>query len=369
MSIRRNIGVRILCLALIGVPTVAPSLAEAACGAVSCFIVIGSQQQIPQKGLLTMNVFYTLTPMSQQEGTSAVIPAVDQDRRRLILDHHREVRSLTQTATLDLNYGVTDRFGIEVTLPYLSRPHHHIDGLGESNGGAGNNVDFYDNGMGDMRLTAKYNLLPTLTSMVVTGVGIELPTGKWNSRAANNGVQESPLQLGRGQVGLIGSVYQTYELLPHRLNQFSFASYRHTFRNNAGYQFGDEYTLNAGFNLVTVPWLVLTQQVNYRYLTHDNMSASLRRSATPSDTPYPDDPIVVDPLIRDRRVPNTGSTYLAYTPGFQINADDTTSFYFFAQIPVARDFNNNLAQDVSYTFGLTKYFDTNAWGKKPATEG
>jgi hypothetical protein len=369
MSIRRHIGVRILCLALIGATTSGPSPAEAACGAVSCFIVIGSQQQIPQKGLLTMNVFYTLTPMSQQAGTSAVIPAVDQDRRRLILDHHREVRSLTQTATLDLNYGVTDRFGIEVTLPYLSRPHHHIDGLGESNGGAGNNVDFYDNGLGDMRLTAKYNLLPTLTSMVVTGVGIELPTGKWNSRAANNGVQESPLQLGRGQVGLIGSVYQTYELLPHRLNQFSFASYRHTFRNNAGYQFGDEYTLNAGFNLVTVPWLVLTQQVNYRYLTHDNMSASLRRSATPSDTPYPDDPIVVDPLIRDRRVPNTGSTYLAYTPGFQINADDTTSFYFFAQIPVARDFNNNLAQDVSYTFGLTKYFDTNAWGKKSATEG
>jgi hypothetical protein len=330
--------------------------AEAACGAVTCFIVIGSQQQIPQKGLLTMNVIYTLTPMSLQSGTSGVIPAVDQSRRRLILDHHRETRSITQTAMLDLNYGVTDRFGIEVTIPYLSRVHHHIDGLGESNGGAGNNVDFYDNGLGDTRIIAKYNVLPTLRSMVVTGFGVELPTGKWNSRAANNGVQEAPLQLGRGQVGLIGSVYQTYELIPHRLNQFSYASYRHTFRNNDGYQFGDEYLLNAGFNLVTVPWLVLTQQVNYRYLTHDNMSASLRRSATPSDPVFPDDPIVVDPLIRDRRVPNTGSTYLAYTPGFQINVDDTTSVYFYSQIPVARDFNNNLAQDVSFTFGLTKYF-------------
>ncbi|MEW6543441.1 MAG: hypothetical protein AB1411_07505 [Nitrospirota bacterium] len=333
-----------------------PSRAEAACGSVTCFIVIGSQQQIPQKGLLTVNMFYTLTPMSLQSGTTGVIPAVDQDRRRLILDHHRETRTITQTATLDLNYGVTDRFGIEVTIPYLSRSHHHIDGLGEANGGAGNNIDFYDNGLGDTRITLKYNVLPTLTSMVVTGFGVELPTGKYNSRDAANGVMEAPTQLGRGQVGLIGSVYQTYELIPHRLNQFSFASYRHTFRNNAGYQFGDEYTLNAGFNLVTFPWLTLTSQVNYRYLVHDNMSASLFRSATPSDTPYPDDPIAIDRNIKDRRVPNTGSTYLAYTPGFQISIDDTTSLYFYSQIPVARDFNNNLAQDVSFTFGLTKYF-------------
>lgn len=330
--------------------------AEAACGSVSCFVVIGSQQQIPQKGLLTMNVYYGLTPQRLLSGTSGVIPAVDQDQRRLILDHHKEVRTITQTATMDLNYGVTDQFGIEVTLPYLARTHQHIDGLGEANGGGGTPIGFSDNGIGDLRITAKYNVLPTLRSMVVTGFGVELPTGKYNSRDTSNLVMEAPTQLGRGQVGLIGSVYQTYELIPHRLNQFSFASYRHTFRNNAGYQFGDEYLLNAGFNLVTVPWLVLTSQVNYRYLTHDNMSASLERSQTPSDPGYPGDPIVIDPLIRDRRVPSTGSTYLAYTPGFQINFNDTTSLYFFSQIPVARDFNNNLAQEVSFTFGLTKYF-------------
>lgn len=318
--------------------------------------MIGAQQQIPQKGLLTMNVIYSLTPQRLLSGTSGVIPAVNQDQRQLILDHHREVRTITQTATLDLNYGVTDRFGIEVTLPYLARTHHHQDGLGEDNGGDGTPVGFSDNGIGDLRITAKYNVLPTLRSMVVTGFGVELPTGKYNSRDTSNLVMEAPTQLGRGQVGLIGSVYQTYELIPHRLNQFSFASYRHTFRNNAGYQFGDEYLLNAGFNLVTVPWLVLTQQVNYRYLTHDNISASLSRSAVPSDADYPGEPVVLNPLIRDQRVPSTGSTYLAYTPGFQINFNDTTSFYFFSQIPVARDFNNNLAQEVSFTFGLTKYF-------------
>ncbi|WP_447973573.1 transporter [Nitrospira sp. Kam-Ns4a] len=333
-----------------------PHEGNAACGSVTCFIVIGSQQQIPQKGLLTVNMFYTFTPMSLQGGTSGVIPAIDQNQRRLILDHHRETRTITQTATLDLNYGVTERFGFEVTVPFLSRIHHHIDGLGETNGGAGDNVDFYDNGLGDMRLTAKYNLLPTLRSMLVAGFGVELPTGKWNSRDASGGVMEAPSQLGRGQVGLIGSLYQTYELIPHRLNQFSFASYRHTFRNNAGYQFGDEYLLNGGVNIVTVPWLVLTAQVNYRYLVHDNISASLERSQTPSDPGFPGDPIVLDAAIRNRRVPNTGSTYLAFTPGFMITASEKTQIYFYSQIPVVRDFNNNLAQDVSFTFGLTYYF-------------
>ena len=37
--------------------------AKASCGAVSCFVVIGSQQQVPQAGLLTVNAIYNYTPM------------------------------------------------------------------------------------------------------------------------------------------------------------------------------------------------------------------------------------------------------------------------------------------------------------------
>lgn len=109
-----------------------------------------------------------------------------------------------------------------------------------------------------------------------------------------------------------------------------------------------------------MPWLVLTSQFNYRYLTHDNISASLERSRVPGDVPFPDDPIVLDAVIKDRRVPNTGSTYFAYTPGFMLSLGESTQFYFFAQIPAARDFNNNLAQGVSYVFGITQYFQAPA---------
>jgi len=365
MSKRTGLYAFILCAISIGVGVLAAPAAQASCGAVQCFVVIGSQQQVPQKGLLTVNGIYNYTPMRTLGGTSGIISAVDQSGRRLILDHHQETRTITQTVTLNLNYGVTDRFGLEVNIPYLKRKHRHIDGLGEDGvNGEGEPQHFSDNGIGDIRVTAKYNVLPTLRSMVVMGFGVDIPTGDTGARESTGGIMESPTQLGRGNAGLIGSAYQTYELIPHRLNQFAYASYRHTFRNNEGYQFGDEYLLNVGLNYVVQPWLTLMGQFNYRYLVQDKMSASLERSQTPADPTFPDDPIVLDPTITNRGVPNTGSTYLAFTPGLQVslgelvNASWTkmTSLYFYSQIPVARDSNNNLAQGTSFIFGVTRSF-------------
>lgn len=335
--------------------------ARASCGAVSCFVVIGAQQQIPQQGVLTVNGIYNYTPMRLLSGTTGIIPAADQARQRLILDHHQEVRTITQTYTLDLNYGITDRLAVEFTLPYLKRKHQHIDGLGESASEAGEPVNFSDNGIGDMRVTAKYNVLPALRHNVVMGFGLELPTGDTRARDSSGQILESSGQLGRGHVGLIGSIYQTYELIPHRLSQFAFASYRHTLRNQDGYQFGDEYQFNVGLNLVTAPWLVLTNQFNYRYLLHDNVTANLEQSAAPLAG---EEPTVIDPRVLDRRVPNTGSTYFSYTPGFQLDLGalvkssftEATSMYFMAQIPLARDSNNNLAQGTSFIFGFTRSF-------------
>jgi hypothetical protein len=312
--------------------------ARAACGAVSCFIVIGSQQQVPQKGLLTVNGIYAYTPMERLDGTNGLIPEVDVQTRRIIPNHHRELNTVTQTFTLDMNYGVTDHLGLQVTVPYLIRRHDHFH---FHQGADAELLHFRDRGIGDIRVTAKYNWLATLRSMVVTGVGVELPTGDNRQVETGGVISEPPIQLGRGQVGLVGTLYQTYELIPHRLNQFSFASYRHTFRNNDGYQYGDEYLINAGFNLVTVPWLVLTNQINYRYMTHDNFSGAFGFGAG---------------AIRNFEVPSTGHTFLAYTPGLLVTLGETWQAYFFSQIPIARDSNNNLAQGVSYTFGITKYF-------------
>src|SRR6185295_2047939 len=130
---------------------------------------------------------------------------------------------------------------------------------------------------------------------------------------------------------VIGSVYQTYELIPHRLGQFSSVVYRHTFRNNEGYEFGDDYVLAAGLNLLLLDKITLTGQFNYRYVVHDTFNARLGFSGPDSL------------IIADRRVPTTGSTMLAFSPGITWNISDGTAIYFNAQIPIVRDFNNNIA--------------------------
>ncbi len=333
----RKLGFFVLALiSLSFVSGVMATPAQAACGAVSCFITIGSQQQVPQKGLLTANLIYSYTPMTLPSGHSGIIAEADQDTRRIIPNHHRELTTITNTYTVDLNYGLTDQWGVQLTVPYLTRKHEHFHRHG---GGDAELHQFSDKGIGDIRLTAKYNILPSLTRMVVLGFGVEVPTG--DTRQVDNlgQVLEPSGQLGRGQFGLVGSMYQSYELLPHRLNQFVSASYRHTFKNNDGYQFGDEYILNAGLNLVTVPWLVLTTQLNYRYLVHDSLSA--RVGSGP---------------VLDQGVPNTGSSWFGVAPGVLFNVADTWQAYFFSQVPLLRDSNDNLAQSTSFTFGVTKYF-------------
>ena len=329
------------------VSVIAPPV-EASCGSVSCFVVIGSQQQVPMAGLLTVNAIYSYTPSEAPPGEGGSIPFADQGNRALTLAslNASQIRTLTRTATLDMNYGLTERFGIQVALPYK-----HVNS--DAQIGGLNPVPYSDKGLGDIRIAVKYNVLPTLRSMIVVGIGADLPTGDYGQRVQGGSLAESTLQIGRGSVGLVPTLYQSYELIPHRLNQFALASYRHTFKNSDGYQFGDEVNLSAGLNIIPLeqtPWLVLTQQVNYRWMQKDSMDAALFQF-----NPGGAD-ILLDPTIKHRSIPTTGSTYLAYSPGIMLNLWNYASFYFIAQIPVMRDFNGNLEQQRSYVFGLSKSF-------------
>jgi len=324
--------------------------AFASCGSVNCFLVIGSQAGIPQKGTVTTNIIYTnINQGDLVGGTTGEIPAIEVGDRLINLGEHKERSTRTQITTFDVNIGITDRAALQITVPIVDRSHLHEI---EINTPEQENETFNDTGLGDIRLTGKYNVLTSLRNLVVLGFGIQLPTGKTKSKADGKQIiQEPTLQLGRGNVGLIGSVYQAYDLIPHTLNQFSSISYRHTFRNNQGYQWGDEYILSAGLNWQAWTYLVLTGQFNWRYLVHDNFSGSLNQ--------HPGE-VVIDAAIKNRRVPTTGSTTLMFTPGVTVQNIPfvpNTAMYANVQIPVVRDFNNNLAQDTSFIFGITHFFN------------
>jgi len=178
------------------------SEALASCGSATCFLVIGSQAGASQKDTLTANLMYNYIPQGTLlPGTNGIIPGVDTDNRMMTLNEHREIRTINQFYTLDLNYGVTDRFGLELTVPYRVISHRHIAELGSlDTGGQGTPELFTDNGLGDVRLTAKYNVLSSLRNIFVFGFGVDLPTGKNSSKSNIPGsTQEPTLQLAVGK--------------------------------------------------------------------------------------------------------------------------------------------------------------------------
>jgi hypothetical protein len=324
-------------------------LAEASCGSASCFVVIGSQQQVSPAGVFTVNLLYTNTPNGIPSDGANTIPYANQQTKQLILANNQvgQLRTLVQTATLDINYGLTDRLGLEVMVPYRI-----VSSIGQI--GAGEVTNFDNQGVGDVMGKLKYNLLPTLRSMVVLEMGVYFPTGDYQADGAPGQLAESTLQIGRGAFGFQPGFYQTYEILPHRLNQFLNGSWRYTLANPDGYQFGQEYSLNAGMNLVTVPWLVLTEQINFRQKTHDNIEAALYQFQ-----PAPiNRAVLLDGNVTDRSVPTTNSTYVAFSTGAMFNLWDFAQAYFITQIPIYRDFSGNLQQETSYVAGMSKTFAT-----------
>ena len=81
----------LLVIALV-VMVLSPKAGHASCGSVTCFVVVGSQQQVSPQGLWTVNLFYNYTQQQTiLSGTTGIIPAVDVSGRQMVLNDHQEI--------------------------------------------------------------------------------------------------------------------------------------------------------------------------------------------------------------------------------------------------------------------------------------
>ena len=333
------------------------SKAYASCGSAACFLLTGEESTVHQEGALSVGISYAYTITKLQPGTSGLITAVDQESRQLIMNEHAEHRTITELTTLDVNYGLTNNLTLELLVPYRHLKHTHIIERGSADtGGAGMYEAFQDSGIGDVRVNMKYSYLPTLRSLIVVGFGVDLPTGNSHANNINGTLQEPSLQLGRRAWGIVPSILQSYEIIPHVLDQFASISYQHAFTGPGSYRYGDVYVLSGGVHWIALSKVTLTGQFNWRYAVHDEFSGSLARVQEPDDAGFPGDPIVLDPEIKRRPVPTTGSTMLAFSPGVTVAVREKLRAYFFVQVPLVRDFNNNLVPDVGYLARLSMSF-------------
>ncbi|MCP9456166.1 MAG: hypothetical protein NNA18_08700, partial [Nitrospira sp.] len=166
----------ILCL-MTGTGSFLPE-AEASCGSASCFVVINSQQAVSPAGVLTVNMNFTHTPNEIPPEGANTIPFANQQTKQLILANSQvsQLRTLVQIAVLDLNYGLTERIGLQVQIPYRM-----VDAVGQIGNGAVSNT--WDRGIGDILGKVKYNIIPTLRSMVVLEMGVWFPVGDYGHEA------------------------------------------------------------------------------------------------------------------------------------------------------------------------------------------
>ena len=341
---------------LVFVPlTLAP--AHASCGSASCFLAIGNQPSVQPKGTVRADLSYSYVP---QTGPDNRVAAVNLEGKEQILDEHQEFQTINQQLQLNLNYGVTDNFTLQLTVPVVFRDHDHRIEVGVEpdsgpNEGEGEFENFDTSSIGDIRLMAKYGFLPSLRSLIVIGAGMEFPTGDFEARNSEGGVQEPTLQAGRGDYGAVGHIFQSYELIPHKLNQFFSYTYRHTFKNKFDYQYGDTHFVTGGLSYNVTPAINFSGQLNWTYTVGDRYRSTLEQAG--GIGPGLSGETDLDENLRTRRVENTGSTNLMFTPGLTLNLSDSTSWYFYSQVPLVQDFNGGLEQGVSFLTGFVHFFN------------
>src|SRR5438552_11932574 len=273
------------------------------------------------------------------------------------MNEHAEHRTILEVTTLDVNYGLTNNLTLELLVPYKHIKHTHIIERGSPPTGEGEYEAFQDAGIGDIRVNTKYSFLPSLRSLMVVGFWVDLPTGNSHANNINGTLQEPTAQLEHRTWGIAPSIFQSYEIIPHVLDQFARVSYQHSFTGPNSYRFGDVYVVSGGLNYKTLKILTLTGQFNWRYAVHDEFTGTLFRVPEPGTTDiFPGPLIPVDTGIKRRPVPNTGGTTLAFSPGISVQVRDQLRAYFFAQVPVVQDYNGGLIPDVSYLAGLSMSF-------------
>ncbi len=309
----------------------------ASCGSANCFLNTGTQNYGAGAGLFTADISYRhIVADRGQRGSQQIdqvfTPKVNFEDGIIEPNHHREVKTTNNLAQLNLMYGVTQDFSVQLAVPFFNqRLHEHFDGIGPSNPeGTFFRSDGTD-GFGDVRIIGRQNLLTTTKHLLVGGVGVKLPSGEYNLRDSFGAINEPTLMPGTGSFDALLNGYYEYQVFPHQLSTFVSGSTQMTTENSRDYKFGNTTLLNAGLMYQVLPYLNFSGQVNARVSPHDEHLG--------------------------QEVDGTGGEWVNLTPGIRLQAGPSTELYAFGQIPVHQRVNeSNLVPSWGVMIGLSKTF-------------
>jgi hypothetical protein len=307
--------------------------AIASCGSSSCPIDLHALQFGDGKFSLDLSFQYIDQDQPRIGSRRAQVGAIASD--------HDEIRTINRLTALQLNYSLSERFQMAVTLPYVSRSHEHFD---EENkqierwnfGDAGDVV-----AQGRLRLFASNSL--EHSSLWLTG-GVKLPTGSKRETGSSGEDAEVTIAPGTGSTdALIGLSYQSGFLRDTALQGemghttlipiFIALNGRLNGRGTHDYRRGHEIQLNAGTEYPLTSTVHLLGQINGRMSSKDDVGQTAEN--------------------RDL----TGGRYVYLSPGLRLLLGAKMSIYAFVQLPVYQHVNGlQLTSKANYLAGIHKSF-------------
>ncbi len=232
--------------------------------------------------------------------------------------------------TLLVAYGLSDRAGLFARIPYSERD------LTETE--AGESEHTHGSGLADPELYGQLRLWASrfegdvgVRAQLFAVAGVKTNWGE-NDLSRDGERLDEHVQPGTGSTDWFGGLFGSYQLNPSSALFYS-GQYRHTGRNDAGYQYGRISLLNVAYeHKLGARWDAVLE-ANYRYAEHDETDAS---GATD---------------------PDTGGTMFYVTPRLLFNAGGGWVVRVSGQIPLSQGgLYGEQHEDPVLNVGVTKLF-------------
>lgn len=283
---------------LLGIASPAQACASCGCTLTADWL---SQGLAAQPGT-TLSLRYDYVPQTTlRSGTT------DLDRTSIPLPSEREIERYTynHSATLTLDHQFANDWGLDVQLPLLTRPH--------STFGEGTTEPSYSRtqGIGDLRLVARWQGLSAPGNVTGLEAGLILPTGQFH-QSFRSGPEtgeevDRGLQPGTGTVQAVIGGYHLGAISPE-LGYFVQADAQFALTDRDGYRPGSFFQASAALNYTH--WRNITPQLQLSF-------RATRRDSGPS---------------ADR--PNSGGEQVNIAPGLSAKLSSRVVGFTYVELPL-----------------------------------
>jgi Putative MetA-pathway of phenol degradation len=307
---------------------ISANAAQANCGSAVCLLNTDWDAQgfASEPGLRFDARFESVKQDKLRQGTKLV-------GAEAVLDEIVPLKTLDNTALFALDYALNKQWAINATLPYVQRTHTQLT---RNEDGTETLDEFKLNGLGDMRVVARYELFHD-ADMKMGGqaaglnFGLKLPTGKHNVTAPNSELAEPGLQPGTGTTDAIAGAYYNQQSIQSNFGFFARAQYQAALNTKDDYKPGNKLALDAGVRYSVNDALVLQLQANA--LQSGKASGARAEPA------------------------NTGGTLVTLSPGASFFVTKDVKLYAFYQRPIYQSVNGvQLSTTDSFALGVSARF-------------